>query len=60
MPIRKTAFYEEGFYHVYNRGVDKREIFLDEKDYQAFLGITKAYLEPEYQRSKAILQGRAL
>jgi putative transposase len=25
------------FYHIYNRGVDKRLIFLDEKDYERFL-----------------------
>ena len=60
MPIRKTSFFENGFYHVYNRGVEKREIFVNEKDYQAFLGILKAYLEPELKRDKTILQGRAL
>jgi len=61
MPIRKTIFYENGFYHVYNRGVEKRDIFLDEKDYQSFLGIIKAYLKPEKpKRDKTILQGRAL
>lgn len=60
MPIRKTSFFENGFYHVYNRGVEKREIFLDDKDYQSFLGILKVYLEPEIKRDKTILQGRAL
>ena len=25
------------YYHVYNRGVDKRIIFTDERDYQRFL-----------------------
>lgn len=60
MPIRKTSFYENGFYHVYNRGVEKREIFLDEKDYQAFVGILRAYLELGVKRDKNILQGRAL
>jgi putative transposase len=60
MPIRKTSFYENGFYHVYNRGVEKREIFLDEKDYNSFLGILKSYLEPIVKRDKTILQGRAL
>lgn len=60
MPIRKTSFFENGFYHVYNRGVEKREIFLDEKDYQAFLGILKAYLEPEIKPDRTLLQGRAL
>src|SRR3989344_146714 len=26
-----------GFYHVYNRGVDKRAIFMDDKDYKKFM-----------------------
>ena len=57
MPIRKTSFYENGFYHVYNRGVEKRDIFLDEKDYPAFTGILKTYLSEEVENA---LQGRAL
>src|SRR4030042_3368719 len=44
MPYRKTKFYENGFYHVYNRGVEKRMIFLDEEDYQTFVSILKSYL----------------
>lgn len=61
MPIRKTSFYENGFYHVYNRGVEKRDIFLDEKDYQSFLGILKAYLFDEGQNPNPnALQGPAL
>lgn len=58
--MRKTSFIENGFYHVYNRGVEKREIFLDEKDYQSFIGILKTYLGPDIERDKNILQGRAL
>lgn len=56
MPYRKINFYENGFYHVYNRGVEKRDIFLDENDYNSFLSILSAYLSN--QRVK--LQGRAL
>ncbi|PLX27797.1 hypothetical protein C0583_00980 [Candidatus Parcubacteria bacterium] len=29
--------YEGGYYHVYNRGVDKRKVFNTEKDYKRFL-----------------------
>jgi REP element-mobilizing transposase RayT len=37
--------YEEGaFYHVYNRGVEKRKIFIDKQDYTIFLGLLKKYL----------------
>jgi len=34
---RKIQFVENHFYHVYNRGVDKRNIFLDDFDYIRFL-----------------------
>lgn len=30
-------FEEDGMYHVYNRGVEKRDLFLDEQDHQLFL-----------------------
>jgi len=35
--MRKTKFQNEYYYHIYNRGVDKREIFCDGKDYLRFL-----------------------
>ncbi len=39
--------YEEGgYYHVYNRGVEKRIIFLDRDDYKTFIGFLKLYLTP--------------
>lgn len=34
---RKIQFAQHEFYHVYNRGVDKRQIFLDPADYHRFL-----------------------
>lgn len=37
MPYRFTPFADQSFYHIYNRGVEKRIIFLDERDYQRFL-----------------------
>lgn len=43
-----------GHYHVYNRGVNKCPIFLDEQDFKVFLGYMKLYLEPPN------LQGQAL
>ncbi|MEK7636708.1 MAG: transposase [Patescibacteria group bacterium] len=33
MPIRKIQFVEGEIYHIYNRGVEKRNIFMEEKDY---------------------------
>lgn len=37
----------EAYYHVYNRGVEKRNIFLDDQDYAVFLGLLKRYLDEE-------------
>lgn len=36
MSIRKTAFVDKEFYHIYNRGVDKRSIFSDKNDLERF------------------------
>ena len=35
--MRKTIFANNEYYHIYNRGVDKRKIFLNNKDYIRFL-----------------------
>jgi putative transposase len=35
--MRKVSFAEGEFYHVYNRGTDKRTIFLDDQDFARFL-----------------------
>jgi len=35
--MRKTKFIIGEYYHIFNRGVDKREVFCDEKDYERFL-----------------------
>lgn len=41
-------YLENGIYHVYNRGVEKRRIFDDEQDFKVFLHFLKRYLtEPE-------------
>lgn len=49
MPARhKTKQYiENGYYHIYNRGVEKRLIFLDDQDYSVFLSYLKEYLLPK-------------
>lgn len=33
-----------GFYHIYNRGVDKGNIFREDRDYKTFLSFLKLYL----------------
>lgn len=49
MPSRHIVkeFAPDTYYHLYNRGVNKRLIFKDEADYTVFLGMLKRYLSPE-------------
>lgn len=46
MPARNVVkqYKQDGVYHIYNRGVEKRDIFLDERDYKTFLYYLKLYL----------------
>jgi putative transposase len=46
MPGRNVVkeYVPEAYYHVYNRGVEKRDIFLDDQDYTVFLGLLKKFL----------------
>jgi len=48
MPAKNTlkTYASDGFYHIYNRGVEKREIFIDVKDYRVFLNYIRTYLLP--------------
>jgi len=48
MPAKNTIkqYLKNGYYHIYNRGVDKRTIFKDEQDYGVFLNYLKYYLSP--------------
>ena len=46
---RKT-YVENGYYHIYNRGVEKRLIFLDQQDYAVFLSYLKEYLLPKNEK----------
>jgi len=51
MPSKNTIknYIENGFYHIYNRGVEQRIIFNDELDYTMFLSYLKNYLIPPYK-----------
>ncbi len=48
MPVKNTVreFEENGIYHVYNRGLNKSEIFRDSDDYRTFLYYLASYLLP--------------
>lgn len=49
MPARNSVkqYIENGYYHIYNRGVEKRMTFQDSQDYAVFLSYLKEYLLPK-------------
>ena len=53
MPARNRTkqYTEKSYYHIYNRGVEKRLIFLDEQDYAVFLSYLKNYLSPKNEKN---------
>lgn len=54
MPSKNTIrqFTEDGYYHIYNRGVEKRRIFQDREDYNTFIYYLKTYLSPPEELNK--------
>jgi putative transposase len=53
MPARNSIknYIEDGYYHIYNRGVDKRLIFQDPQDYGVYLSYLKEYLSPKDEKT---------
>ncbi len=49
MPAKNSTkmYVEDGYYHIYNRGVEKRKIFLNDQDYGVFINYLKEYLSPK-------------
>lgn len=49
MPSRNSTkqYIENTYYHIYNRGVEKRKIFQDDQDYGVLLSYLKEYLLPK-------------
>ena len=45
--MRKVAFAEVEFYHIYNRGTDKRTIFSDDQDLARFMQSMKEFNTPD-------------
>ena len=65
MPARNTLkiYVENGFYHIYNRGVEKRIVFEDDQDYKVFLKYIREVLSPLDEQeinTKFIMQGLSL
>lgn len=55
MPAKNSLklYSENGYYHIYNRGVEKRTIFQDEQDHKVFLHFLKTYLsKPDQQKDR--------
>lgn len=48
MPSKNSLkeYADNSYYHIYNRGVAKQTIFIDEQDYKVFLSYLKTYLTP--------------
>lgn len=48
MPSKNALkqYVDDGYYHIYNRGVEKRTIFLEQQDYDQFLSYLSEYLQP--------------
>lgn len=53
MPSKNSIreFLPDSFYHIYNRGVEKRLIFMDVQDYGVFLSYLKTYLLPKDEQA---------
>jgi len=49
---RVKPYVSQGYYYIYNSGVDKRAIFLDDADYLTFVKILKTYLAPADELQK--------
>lgn len=55
MPAKNSVkiYLENGYYHIYNRGVSKSEIFHEDQDYKVFLHYLEKYLDPYSRHSFA-------
>lgn len=61
--MRKINFANGEYYHIYNRGVDKRDVFCTDKDYARFLESTREFnnIEPTISlRDRRELKNRGL
>ena len=49
MPAKNSLkeYSSNSYYHIYNRGVEKRLIFQDDQDYAVFLSYLQNYLMPK-------------
>ncbi len=60
--MRKEEFANDEYYHIYNRGVDKRKVFLSARDYSRFLQNLEDFntINPNWRKMSAKFQGLVL
>lgn len=60
MPRRHAQkdYVEESYYHIFNRGVNKTEIFRDALDYRYFIRLLNFYLSPYTREAQGIFRNR--
>jgi putative transposase len=60
--MRKEEFANNEYYHIYNRGVDKRKIFTGARDYSRFIKNLEEFntTDPNWKKTAAEFQGLAL
>ena len=46
MPYRKVQFAQGHYYHIYNRGNNREDIFIQERNYRYFLRLYAKHIEP--------------
>ena len=56
--MRKTEFANNEYYHIYNRGVDKREVFCEEGDYLRFLNNVREFNNNSTYEQRTFIKNR--
>ncbi len=52
-------YIENTYYHVYNRGVDKELIYIDDQDYHYFIRLLNFYLTPAKFEAETLFRNRS-
>ena len=55
--MRKIDFENNEYYHIYNRGVDKRDVFLDGNDYWKFFDCLRDFNNKTYYKERLCTLG---
>lgn len=57
--MRKISFANGEYYHIYNRGVDKRDVFCNSEDYTKFLVSMKIFNNLSSYEQRAVIKNNA-